>query len=57
MPQDMENQRNYTPKFRPHPGLKLMHQAREVLRYHHYAYHTEQTSYQWSLRYSRHSGG
>ena len=29
------------PKFRPNPKLKLMDQVREVLRYHHYAYHTE----------------
>jgi len=34
----MENK----PKFRPNPNLKLMDQVREVLRYHHYAYRTEQ---------------
>ena len=35
----MENK----PKFHPNPKLKLMEQVREVLRYHHYAYRTEQT--------------
>jgi integrase-like protein len=34
-----------------------MDQVREVLRDHHDACHTEQTSCQWSLRYSRHFGG
>lgn len=38
-------------KFRPNPQLKLMDQVREVLRYHHYAYRTEQTYCQWILRY------
>jgi len=32
-------------KFKPDPDLKLMDQVREVLRYHHYAYRTEQTYY------------
>lgn len=49
----MENK----PKFHPNPKLKLMDQAREVLRYHHYAYRTEQTYCQWILRYIRHFGG
>mgnify|MGYP000120722844 CR=1 FL=1 len=40
-------------KFRPDPKLKLMDQVREVLRYHHYAYSTEQTYCQWILRYLR----
>jgi len=31
------------PKFKPDGGLKLMDQVRQVLRYHHYAYRTEQT--------------
>ena len=44
-------------RFRPNPGLKLMAQVREVLRYHHYAYRTEQTYCQWILRYIRHFGG
>jgi len=34
-------------KFRPDPKLKLMDQLREVLRYYHYAYRTEQTDCQW----------
>ena len=45
------------PKFRPNPKLKLMDQVREVLRYHHYAYRTEQTYCQWILRYISHFGG
>ncbi|MBU0909643.1 MAG: integron integrase [Proteobacteria bacterium] len=45
------------PKFRPNPKLKLMDQVREVLRYHHYAYRTEQTYCQWILRYIYHFGG
>ena len=35
----MENSK----KFRPDPKLRLMDQVRQVLRYHHYAYRTEQT--------------
>jgi len=38
-------------KLRPGPKFKLMDQTREVLRYHHYAYRTEQTYCQWILRY------
>ena len=45
------------PKFRPNPKAKLMDQVREVLRYHHYAYRTEQTYCQWILRYIYHFGG
>jgi len=47
-------------KFKPDPDLKLMDQVREVLRYHHYAYRTEQTYCDWIKRflkfydYSRH---
>jgi len=44
-------------KFHPNPNLKLMDQVREVLRYHHYAYRTEQTYCQWILRYIRFFGG
>ncbi len=33
-----------------------MEQVREVLRYHHYAYRTEQTYCQWILRYIRFFG-
>ncbi len=40
-------------KFQPNSKLKLMDQVREVLRYHHYAYRTEQTYCQWILRYIR----
>jgi hypothetical protein len=38
-------------KIRPNPKLKLMEQVHEVLRYHHYAYKTEQAYSQWILRY------
>ena len=37
-------------KFRPDPKLKLMDQVREVLRYKHYAFRTEQTYCNWILR-------
>ncbi len=53
----MESQKNTQPKFRPNPGLKLMDQVREVLRYYHYAYRTEQTYGQWILRYIHYFGG
>jgi len=43
--------------FRPNPKLKLMKQVREVLRYHHYAYWTEQPYCQWILRYIHHFVG
>ena len=49
---NMENK----PKFRPNPNLKLMDQVREVLRYHHYTYRTEQTYCQWILRYINYFG-
>ena len=38
-------------KFRPNPNLKILDQCVEVLRYHHYAYRTEQTYIQWIKRY------
>ena len=41
------------PLFKPNPKLKLMDQMREVLRYYHYAYRTEQTYCKWILRYIR----
>jgi integrase len=44
------------PQFKPNPDLKLMDQVREVLRYHHYAYRTEQSYCQWILRYIRFFG-
>jgi integron integrase len=49
----MENK----PSFRPNPELKLMDQTREVLRYYHYAYRTEQAYCDWILRYVRFFGG
>lgn len=49
----MENK----PKFHPNPKLKLMEQVREVLRYYHYAYRTEQTYCQWILRFLHFFGG
>jgi hypothetical protein len=41
------------PKLRPSPDLKLMDQVRQVLRYLHYAYRTEQTYGQWIVRFIR----
>jgi len=49
----MEN----TPLFTPDPKLKLMDQVREVLRYYHYAYRTEETYCKWILRFIRFFGG
>ncbi len=43
-------------KFKPNPSVRLMDQVREVLRYHHYAYRTEQSYCQWILRYIRFHG-
>lgn len=43
-------------KFKPDPNLKLMEQVKQVLRYHHYAYRTEQTYCDWILRYIRFHG-
>ena len=51
----MESQNK--PKFSPNPGLKLMDQVREVLRYYRYAYRTEQTYGHWILRYIHYFGG
>jgi site-specific recombinase XerD len=45
------------PKFKPDPKLKLMDQVRQVLRYHHYAYRTEQSYCDWILRYVKFHGG
>ncbi len=44
-------------KFKPDPQLKLMDQVRQVLRYFHYAYRTEQTCCDWILRYLKFNGG
>ena len=49
----MENSK----KFQPDPKLRLMDQVRQVLRYHHYAYRTEQTYCDWIMRYIRYHGG
>jgi len=38
-------------KFRPDANLKLMDQVRQVLRYHHYAYRTEQAYCDWIVQY------
>ena len=43
-------------KFRPDSSLRLMDQVRQVLRYHHYAYRTEQTYFDWIVRYIRFHG-
>ena len=45
----MENEK----KFKPDPSLRLMDQVRQVLRYHHYAYRTEQTYCDWIARFIR----
>jgi integron integrase len=38
-------------KFKPDSSLKLMDQVRQVLRYHHYAYRTEETYCRWIIQY------
>ena len=43
-------------KFRPNPDLKLMEQVREVMRYYHYKYRTEQTYCEWITRYIKYHG-
>jgi integron integrase len=45
-----------TAKFTPDPNLKLMDQVRQVLRYYHYAYRTEQTYCDWILRFVKFHG-
>ena len=44
-------------KFKPNPDYRLMDQAREVLRYYHYAYRTEQSYCSWILQYIKFYGG
>jgi hypothetical protein len=44
------------PIFRPDPKLKLMDQVRQMLRYHHYAYRTEQTYCDWIVRFIKFHG-
>jgi hypothetical protein len=44
-------------KFKPNPKLKLMERVRQFLRYHHYAYRTEQTYCGWIVQFIKfHSG-
>ena len=52
----MENKQKLQ-KFKPDPDAKLLDQVKEVLRYHHYAYRTEQTYCDWILRYLKFHGG
>jgi len=51
-----KNKEDDSLQFKSNPNLKLMDQVREVLRYHHYAYRTEQSYCQWILRYIRFYG-
>jgi len=44
-------------KFKPNPKYRLMDQVREVLRYYHYAYSTEQSYCSWILQYIKFYGG
>ncbi len=48
----MENK----PKFKPNPDLRLIDQVRQVLRYHHYSYRTEQTYCDWIMRFIKFHG-
>ncbi len=50
---NMENK----PKFRPDPKLKLLDQVRQVMRYQHYAYRTEENYCFWIKRYVFYHGG
>ncbi len=45
------------PIFTPNQDLKLMDQVRQVLRYHHYSYRTEQTYCNWILKFIKFHGG
>ncbi|MCD4720152.1 MAG: phage integrase N-terminal SAM-like domain-containing protein [Desulfobacula sp.] len=38
-------------KLKPDSSLELMDQVRQVLRYHHYAYRTEETYCRWIAQY------
>ena len=44
-------------KFKPNPENSLIDQVHEVLRYHHYAYRTEQSYSSWILQYVKFYGG
>ena len=48
----MENK----PEFKPDPNLRLMDQVKQVLRYHHYSYRTEQSYTDWILRFIKFHG-
>jgi hypothetical protein len=43
-------------KFKPNPEYRLMDQVREVLRYYHYSYRTEQSYSAWILQYIKFYG-
>ncbi len=53
---DSVNSMENSKKFRPDPKLRLMDQVRQVLRYHHYAYRTENTYCDWTVRYIKYFG-
>jgi integron integrase len=53
----MESHHKNTPTLHPHPGLTLMDQVREVLRYDRYAYRTEPIYGHWIRRYLQSCGG
>ena len=44
------------PQFVPDKELKLMDQVRQVLRYHHYSYRTEQAYCNWILHFVKYHG-
>ncbi len=44
-------------KFKPNPKYRLIDQVREVLRYYHYAYRTDQSYSYWILQYIKFYGG
>ena len=52
---DQPNNPKPKPKFRP-KATRLMDQVREVLRYHHYGYKTEQAYTRWILRFIKYNG-
>ncbi len=53
----MELRDNPQPKFIPDQDLKLMDQVRQVLRYHHYSYRTEQAYCNWIIRFIKYHRG
>ena len=44
------------PKFNPNPDLRLIDQVRQVLRYHHYPYRTEQAYCDWIMHFIKFHG-